>query len=178
MLKFATYDDLRRIGKSDVQQILRKASETNDKTVFLSHSSDDHDFMPAVIAILENHGGKVYVDEKDPLTFNINVIETANRLREVIKICKKLVLFVTPNTKNSNWIPWELGLSDGKNGLKNIALFPSAERYYEQSWSEEEYLGLYQRIIWGNFENEQNLEWIVYNHKTNEGTKLECWLRS
>lgn len=87
----------------------------------------------------------------------------------------KFVLFVTPNTKDSKWIPWELGLGDGINLEKNVALFPSTEKWTEQEWAEQEYLGLYRRIIWGNYEV-KSPEWLVFNHHNNSAQGLRSWL--
>lgn len=177
MRAFITFDELRNIGeKVDRRAILKKAAEIQGKNTFLSHSSDDHDLVPGAIRILENHGARVYVDERDPELPQNNFTATADRLRTAIQSCGKFVLFVTPRTKDSSWIPWELGLGDGVNSMSSVALFPSAEQLYEQTWSEQEYLGLYQRIIWGNFKGQEKNEWIVLNHLKNTGIRLDEWI--
>lgn len=176
MRAFVTYDTLKIIsGKSEATSLTKAASEKLGKTVFLSHSSKDHDLLPGVVLILENHGGRVYVDERDSKLSGANGFEAANRLREVVKSCRKFVLFVTEKAKDSKWIPWELGLGDGEKSPHNIALFPSAENQYNQSWSEQEYLGLYQRIIWGNFAGKEP-EWLVLDHRKNTAVGLRDWL--
>ena len=177
MKAFITYDELKGIAaKYDASQIIKEASFSEGKTVFLSHSSKDNDILPGVIRVLEGHGGKVYADIRDPSLSNSNFIETAAHLRSAVRNCNKFVLLVTPRTKDSKWIPWELGLGDGVNKDCNVALFPSAEKYYEQSWSEQEYLGLYQRIIWGDFNGRDKSEWMVLNHIKNIGIELSNWL--
>ena len=179
MRAFATYSDLVRLGReADVTRLLKEASTKEGKTVFLSHSSADNDLVPGVISVLEGHGGKVYVDKKDPALKEIAMVDIANRLRSAVRTCRKFVLLVTPRSKDSKWIPWELGLGDGVNHDVNVALFPSAETILEQQWSEQEYLGLYQRIIWGDFEGENKCCWIVLDHRTKTGRRLEEWLRS
>nr|VFK34445.1 MAG: hypothetical protein BECKMB1821I_GA0114274_10721 [Candidatus Kentron sp. MB]VFK76756.1 MAG: hypothetical protein BECKMB1821H_GA0114242_10731 [Candidatus Kentron sp. MB] len=70
MVQFATFNDLRRINREmdsrTTGAVLERSSYTKiGKTVFLSHSSKDKEFLPAVISILENHGGRVYVDNED-----------------------------------------------------------------------------------------------------------------
>jgi hypothetical protein len=92
-------------------------------------------------------------------------------------MCRKFVLLVTPNSKDSKWIPWELGLGDGANRDANVALFPSAEKSYEQQWSEQEYLGLYQRIVWGKLGEHKDNCWFVLNHRKNTGIRLKEWLQ-
>lgn len=178
MKAFITYNELRSIGaEQDTSRILKEAKVSTGKTVFLSHSSKDNDILPGVIRILEIHGGKVYADVRDPELDKSDFTATAARLREAVRHCSKFVLLVTPRTKNSKWIPWELGLGDGASNDKNVALFPSAEQSNEKSWSEQEYLGLYKRIIWGNFESREKPEWLVLDHIKNSGTELRTWLR-
>ncbi|MCX5890119.1 MAG: toll/interleukin-1 receptor domain-containing protein [Deltaproteobacteria bacterium] len=178
MRAFITFDELREIGKEiDRRAILEKAADIQGKNVFLSHSSDDHDLVPGVIRILEGHGARVYVDERDSELPQDDFTATADRLRTAVQTCGKFVLFVTPKTKDSSWIPWELGLGDGANSISNVALFPSAEKLYEQTWSEQEYLGLYRRVIWGNFEGKEP-EWLVLKHRENTAIRLSEWISS
>jgi len=178
MRAFVTYDKLRQFGsRVDAQVLLKEASRATGKTVFLSHSSKDHGLLPGVILILQNHGGQVYVDDVDPELSKCDFVETADRLRRAARQCRKLVLLVTPRTGESKWIPWELGLGDGKNAAENVALFPSAESADDQDWADQEYLGLYRRILWANFEN-KNPEWLVLDHRNNTAKKLRVWLTS
>lgn len=179
MALFATFDDLSRIARDlQAEMLLKEASRTKiDKTVFLSHSSKDKEHLPAVISILENHGGRVYVDGEDERLPNTPSRETAEILRETVKACRRFVLFVTTNSKDSRWIPWELGLADGEKGQWPVALFPTAEKSYEQTWSETEYLGLYHRIVWGQIKDVTEKDgWIVLNHKKNTAVTLRRWL--
>lgn len=179
MPKFATFDDLNRI-KRDLQEavLLKEASRSKvGKTVFLSHSSKDKDHLPAVISILENHGGRVYVDSEDDRLPTTPNRETAEILRGTVDSCLRFVLFVTTNSKDSIWIPWELGLADGEKGQGPVALFPAVEKSNEQRWSEMEYLGLYQRIVWGKIKDVSAKNgWIVLNHKKNTAVTLRRWL--
>ena len=180
MAKFATYDDLSRFNKElQTATLLKEASRSKvDKTVFLSHSSKDKEYLPAVITILENNGGRVYIDDEDDRLPNTPNRKTADILRETVRSCFRFVLFVTTNSKESIWIPWELGLADGEKGLWSVALFPTAQESYDQEWSKTEYLGLYQRIVWGKIKNiSENNEWIVLNHEENTATKLNRWLK-
>ncbi len=179
MPQFATFDDLSRI-KRNLQEavLLKEASHTKTgKTVFLSHSSKDKEHLPAVISILENHGGRVYVDSEDDRLPSTPNSETSEILRGIVKSCRRFVLFVTTNSKDSRWIPWELGLADGEKGQWPVALFPTAEKSYEQKWSETEYLGLYQRIVWGKIKDVTKDDgWIVLNHEKNTAVTLRRWL--
>jgi hypothetical protein len=179
MLAYATYENLRQIGaQADSASLIKEASTIEGKNVFLSHTSADIDLLPGVIKILEGHGGRVYVDRADPILPALDIFEIANRVRDAVRRCPKLVVLVTPRSKNSKWIPWELGLGDGANRAKNIALFPSAETALEQEWSKQEYLGLYQRLFWGDFKGEEKKCWMVLDHRDNTGVKLSTWLRT
>lgn len=180
MPDFATFDDLRRIARGiDTRQILAEASRTRSgKTVFLSHSSKDIDLVPAVVQILENHGGRVYVDLSDNRLPKEPSSETGQILRDTIGSCRKLVALVTTASKDSRWIPWELGLGDGQKSDRHVCLFPSAEKVYEESWAGQEYLGLYERIVWGRLQGYDDSVWMVYNHHTNTATELGRWLSS
>lgn len=74
-------------------------------------------------------------------------------------------------------MPWELGLADGEKGEWPIALFPTAEKSYEQKWAETEYLSLYQRVVWGGILNHTEKNgWIVLNHEKNTAVTLRSWL--
>lgn len=179
MKSFITFDDINRIrGEVRFSQLLEKAKTASVySSTFLSYSNKDDDYLPGIINVLENHGATVYIDKKDvrlPITPNT---ETASILRDSLNKASKFVLFVTPNSKESKWIPWELGIADGCKNESNLALFPAAQYSYDQEWSEQEYLGLYRRIIWGNFEN-HDPEWLVYNHHDNTATELRKWLKN
>lgn len=179
MAQFTTFDDLSRIARGvQAGVLLKEATRTKTgKTVFLSHSSKDEEYLPAVISILEDHGGHVYVDNEDDRLSSTPNRETAEILRGTVRFCRRFVLFVTTNSKDSRWIPWELGLADGEKGQHPVALFPTADKSYEQTWAETEYLGLYQRIVWGQIENVmKDNGWIVLNHKKNTAVTLRRWL--
>jgi hypothetical protein len=174
--EFLSYQTLRNISsEARAQVVFKSAGDVRNKTVFLSHSSADHDLVPAVALILENHGGRVYVDERDG-QLGSDLFATAERLRSVVKACEKFVLLVTPRTKDSAWIPWELGLGDGEKRPHNVALFPSAESTYDKSWSEREYLGLYDRIVWGRFTGSARDELMVLKFRENSAVRLAEWL--
>lgn len=144
---------------------------------FLSHSSKDDELLAGVISVLEGHGASVYTDDGDACLPNPPTPETGAVLKNRIKESRRFVLFVTENSKDSTWIPWELGLGDGLKGDKSVALFPSVENAFEAKWSEREYLGNYRRIVWGNLEGYEKPVWMVWNHHENKATRLSEWLK-
>ena len=178
MKAFVTFDKLREISGQvrEKRAFLEARAARKEYNTFLSHSSADDELLPGVITILENHGAVVYIDDGDDRLPEKTTPETARVLKSSISDCRRFVLFVTPNSKDSRWIPWELGLGDGMKTSLVVALFPSAETWDETEWSEQEYLGLYQRIIWGNFKGQEKPEWMVLNHHENTATPLRKWL--
>jgi hypothetical protein len=177
MSKFATFNDLDRFCQPlDETTILRSALARTGKTVFLAHSTKDERYLPGVISVLENHGGRVYIDKADSRLPESTNRETAETLRSTIKECPRFVLFVTTNSNDSKWVPWELGIADGEKGHKPVALFPAANRSDEKQWAQQEYLGLYRRIVWGRMKGWTEDGWFVLDHLQNTGTPLRQWL--
>lgn len=178
VLEFLTFDDIRRLSQGlNRRRVVADALRREGKTVFLSHSSKDSDHLPLIVELLESHGGAVYVDEKDERLPATPSVETAQLLRASVRQCRKFVLFVTKNSCDSKWIPWELGLGDGENSPANVALFPAAAYAWDQSWAEQEYLGLYQRIMWGSIQ-QRPAQWYVLDHHSLQASPLRNWLTS
>lgn len=179
MPEYTTIDQMRGFvpERAHRYQILNAAASRQAKNTFLSHSSKDNDLVPGAVLILENHGGRVYVDLGDERLPETPSIETAQILRETVHQMRRFVLLVSPNSKGSNWIPWELGLADGQKGVGAVALFPVVQSFLETSWTEQEYLGLYSRIVWGTIQGYKDRLWMVYNHTTNTAEPLSSWLR-
>lgn len=177
MISFLSFDDLDRLtkGLSNPRQIRANARKQDGKTVFLSHSHKDEKYLPLIINILESHGASVYVDDKDKTLPETPSVETAKILRNALNTCRKFIVFVTTNSKDSKWIPWELGLGDGGKTPKNVAIIPAAQTQGDQAWAEREYLGLYDRVVWGNFQG-KGPEWLVYDHHDNTAVRLSEWL--
>lgn len=182
MPEFITSAELRNFANqrtiTEQASIRRSASaRPPEGATFLSHSSKDKDLVVGAIIVLENHGTKVYIDEIDPEMPPYTSAQTANLLKSRIRQTKKFVLLTSKNSKDSRWVPWELGIADGYKNLANIALFPSSDAPYDQSWAEWEYLGLYDRIVWGKLEGYEKPLWMVWDHKKNTATELSKWLR-
>ena len=116
MVGFTTFEDLKRFNDKltlNEKAVLKSnSSAKSNKDTFLSHSSKDAEYLPGVINLLENHGASVYCDLGDNrLPDNPNP-ETAAILKNQIKVSRKLVVFITTNSKDSKWVPWELGIGD------------------------------------------------------------------
>ena len=170
------FSNLREIYESS-EHLLKSAMESASyANVFLSHSSKDKDKLKDVLSFLSDYGAEVYIDKNDNDLPKITNYKTAQILKERIFIIPKFILFVTPNSKESKWIPWELGLADGMNKYENIAILPASDFEYDSNWTEQEYLGLYQQIIWGKPDNEEIEDWIVFDKFENKKVYLREWL--
>lgn len=183
MVEYLTRDFLRREAsqRSTREQatIVAEAERRSSVgTTFLSHSSKDADLLPGVISLLERHGATVYVDKKDEALPKVTSRETATILRERIRHCRKFVLLTTPNSKDSRWMPWELGLSDGIKNSAHTALLPSPDKAHDRQWAEQEYLGVYDRIVYGAHQSYRSPVFMVWNQESNTATELSSWLAS
>lgn len=182
MVQFVTSAELRSFAASrpvNEQATIRKNAESRspEGATFLSHSSKDDDLVVGATIVLENHGARVYVDEVDPQMPPYTSAETARILKTRIRQSKKFVLLTSKNSKDSRWVPWELGVADGFKTLDNIALFPSSETANDMTWAQWEYLGLYRRIVWGETRQRSGNRWLVLDHVQNTASELSEWLR-
>jgi hypothetical protein len=130
-----------------------------------------------VISLLQNYGGIVYINKADRRLPESTNRDTAEILRSTIRECRRFVLFVTTNCKDSKWVPWELRIADGEKGDNPIALFPAANRSDDQQWAQHEYLGLYRRVVWDKMKGWTAPGWFVLDHLQNTGTPLAQWLK-
>ncbi len=146
-------------------------------SVFLSHSSKDELKLPYIISFLEKYGVKVYIDKNDPRLPKETSPKTAQILKDNIEKCNKFILLVSENSKDSRWIPWELGLADIAKNTSNVALLPIANDYFKAAWTKQEYLGLYDRIYRGKHESYTDEIWMVYDYINNTGVELGKWLK-
>jgi len=151
--------------------LLSKAHRSpSGKTVFLSHSSKDDSLVPAVIALLEEHGGTVYADDFDRRLPDQPNPATAVVLREEIRGCPRLVVLATDNSYTSRWIPWELGLGDGFHDTPPNAVLPSTPLGTFPGWLQTQYFHLYPKII------NMDSEWWVTDPAGVARWPLRQWL--
>ncbi|MDB5595664.1 MAG: hypothetical protein JWM36_2625 [Hyphomicrobiales bacterium] len=181
MVEYLTRDRIRLAGGTLNEQasVLRKAEQRSPSgSTFLSHSSKDSDLLPGVIRILEDHGAVVYVDKKDESLPPYTSPETADLLRSRIRSCHRFIMLTTPNSKDSRWVPWELGLSDGFKNAAHTVILPGPDKATETKWAEQEYLGVYDRIVYGPLQGHSSSVYMVWNRKSNTATELSLWLKT
>ena len=114
-------------------------------TVFLSHSHQDRELVVGAVNFLANQGVRVYVDWLDPEMPEATNAATAARIKLAIGAHRKFIVLATERSLASRWVPWELGIADGSGKLPHTAILPV--RRDNQSYSGNEYLDLYSRII-------------------------------
>lgn len=161
------------------REILREQVENRSPNgaTFLSHSSKDKEIVMGATRILTLHGASVYTDKKDPDLPPYTSKETAAKLKNRINQSKKFVLLASENSKESKWVPWELGIADGYKNRNQIALFPAVDDPQKTAWTSWEYLGLYDRIVWGKLNGYEKEVWMVWDEVRNVATELSSWLK-
>lgn len=178
-MRYFNESDVRRYDETIIlnEHTFSEKSGGRSVDVFLSHSSNDKADLPATINFLESYGVNVYIDKKDNKLPKKTSKDTGEILKRRIDESKKFIVLVSENSKNSRWIPWELGIADEKKKIHNIALLPKVEGNENPEWPEQEYLGLYPRIVYAVFKGQDRPVWMVYNHYDNIGIELGEWLK-
>ncbi|AGK53180.1 TIR domain-containing protein [Bacillus sp. 1NLA3E] len=152
--KFAE-EELRNIAKNSKglyetsSKILKSFAAQHNATkqydIFLSHSFQDAEVIHGLKIFIESKFNlSVYVDWLDtPELDRSNVTKTtANKLREVMKNCKSMLVAYSESVPESRWVPWEVGYFDSVKA--RIAVLPiSKYRVDSESFEGQEYLGLY-----------------------------------
>lgn len=149
-MSFVKYADLEsEIRRSNFSEstILKNASlSTGEKDIFLSHSHKDNRHVAGAIEMLTRFNATVYADLNDPSLPEIPSPTTAKIIHINIISCRRTIILVSPESYDSKWIPWELGLSDGLRGMKYTAILPINQSGHEDIWAHREYIGLYPLI--------------------------------
>ena len=176
----STAPEIRNFSKGVIVEShdFEKRASATVADVFLAHSSlDKEDVLPEAIGFLEKHGAIVYIDKGDKELPQKTSAETGIKLKKRIAQCPKFIVLVTAKSKNSRWIPWELGIADEKKTLANVAILPDVGNQSNADWPEQEYLGLYPRIVFERFKDQTTPVWMVLDHHNKTGTELGQWLK-
>ena len=111
--------------------------------VFLSHSHKDKDLVKGLIELFDELGADLYIDWNDPSMPPVPDSETAENIVKRISERKKLLFLATPNSVDSRWCPWEIGVAQGFS--KEILIISTVDDDGDTIGSE--YLDLYERIV-------------------------------
>lgn len=139
-------------------------SKTYD--IFLSHSIRDADLILGMKGIFEDLGYSVYVDWiEDPQLDRTKVTSaTAEKLRQRMSSSKSLFFVTTSNAESSRWMPWECGFFDGKK--EKVAIVPIQATSTNNSYSGQEYLGLYPYVVQQQSTTQKEMLWIRKSNTT------------
>ena len=122
-----------------------RKSVAGKNTIFLSHSHQDADMIVAAINFLLTLGASVYVDWLDSSMPKTTSGETATKIKAKIVECDRFVVLLSENSRDSKWVPWELGFADGVKEIQHIAIFPIRRNQYtyDSAFQGLEYMTLY-----------------------------------
>jgi hypothetical protein len=121
---------------------------TQKVTLFMSHKHSDLENLRDVIGFLEkDYNVKVYIDSQDPSMPKVTSGETASKIKDRIKSCKKFMLLATNDAIDSKWCNWELGFGDAHKYKDDIALFPlKLSGQSDSAYKGSEYMSIYPYI--------------------------------
>ncbi len=167
----------------EVKMFSHNKPYSNSNTVFLSHKHSDLKDLRGVMGLLKELGAKVYIDSMDNQMPKETSGETAKRIKDVIKFCKKFVLLATDKAIESYWCNWELGFGDTHKFKDHMAILPMKENgEYDHKYKGNEYLQIYPSIT--HYKEFTNIEghrfksgYYVKNPYDNYITELSVWLK-
>jgi hypothetical protein len=149
LMAFLSFSEVRDLSASvrNRRSVFNESkASTPTGSIFLSHSSADDEFVEGVVVLLSQFCIPVYTDNHDHRLPSPPDVQTAVILKDEIKKSRRFIVLVSPNSRSSRWIPWELGLADGYKDIPPIGILPITLGGVEENWAKEEYFGLYPRI--------------------------------
>lgn len=171
----STYRATKYFSKAqNLNESFSGVSASYEKRIFLSYRRKDKDYVAPLVDFLKKRGVNVYIDYLDETLPDTPSPETAGILRQRINQSDKLILFATPNSKESKWIPWELGLGDGFLKYENVAILPVTNN--SSSWDEQEYYQIYGHIKEGTNKITGGKDWAIF-FPNGDAFWLKDWMR-
>jgi predicted peroxiredoxin len=132
---------------SEIRLFSAESERITKPSVFLSHKHSDLEDLQGLMGTLQEHGAKIYIDSMDNKMPKETSGDTAKRIKEVIKFCKKFILLATESAIESYWCNWELGIGDTHRFIDHIAILPMKEDgELDKKYKGNEYLQIYPRI--------------------------------
>lgn len=124
----------RALLSDEYRAVYEYASAQSKKCVFISHKSEDIDVAKSVAELLKNNGIDVYLDTNDSglqrATREGDAKKIVACIERALSISTHILVLVTEKTKESWWVPYEIGFSKkGRRGiasllLKSVSSFP------------------------------------------------------
>lgn len=107
----------------------------NGIKVFLSHKREDAELAGVIANRLRTHHQiAVYLDAIDP-TIEMDGLDLAEHIRAEMEKCTQLLAVLSYRTRESQWVPWEIGVATEKE--RPLASFinpPAAIPEFLQKW--------------------------------------------
>jgi hypothetical protein len=160
------------------RQVINETTASANQTfdVFLSHSSaEPEEIILGVKALLEDRGLSVYVDKyNDPHLSPEEVTpETAEILRGRMRNSRTLLYVYSNHSKQSRWMPWELGFFDGLKG--DVGVVPVTTNQ-EDKFKGEEYLNIYPYVDIAESKDSNNV-YLWINRAVGSYARLDSWAK-
>lgn len=78
--------------------------------IFISHKLEDESIALILNQELKKRGIETYLDTLDSLTSNDGKVLTEH-IKNAMKDCTDIIVVMSEKTKNSQWVPFEIGMS-------------------------------------------------------------------
>lgn len=176
-MAFFTYSELKAIEEMIITEgftgetIIEAASDTTEgKNIFLAHSPLDEEYIVGAISFFFGFNSNVYIKKTSKKKTTKSIHTIASDFKSIIKSCPKIVTLVSPESCDSEWIPWKLGYAEGIKGWESVAIFPIKSEYDVEDWADQSYLSIYPRIV------HEFGDWVVKDPRDGNHWKLYRWL--
>lgn len=133
-----------RSQRTILAKSLNEALAKNSPTAFLCHSHKDQELAKGLQVLLAENGWNLYVDWQDKEMPENPDKATAENIRNKIGVMDWFLFLATPNSTQSRWCPWEIGIADSKKRHDRILIIPTTDD--SGKWYGNEYLQLYRQI--------------------------------
>jgi hypothetical protein len=162
------------------ERLLESATKARDSDrfdIFLSHARIDEDVVYGAKLELERRNYSVYVDWIDDPQLDRNEVDrlTAALLRRRMRRCSSLLYVWTEHSRDSLWMPWELGYFDGF--ANRAAVFPVVDTPADEYFGVE-YLSLYPYL---DLHRDTEGSWRLWVNKPRSRSvyaPLRSWLKN
>ena len=93
------------------------SSSPSHPCVFISHKKEDADFARNLSDYVMGRGINVYFDENDPILAKEHKSpdEVVNAIKVGLEKSTHMIIVLSKNTLESNWVPWEVGFASAKD---------------------------------------------------------------
>lgn len=102
--------------------------------VFISHQKNDSELARSVEQRLRTHRIDCYLDVTDPELYKKGEV-LADTIRAKMASCSHLLAVLSSSTRNSQWVPWEVGVASEKElPLASFARYTSDVPEFLRHW--------------------------------------------